>query len=126
MKLLKARYKYKYLRKADDKMNIDWRYIEFLAETAPSDLIKKNKWLPRLAYFAFFMVVIGLLLFMGGRFYGLGIAGAGCILSGVAILLKRRESNDSRDAFIKYYDENDKLPPWPEKPGKVTKNERTY
>jgi hypothetical protein len=92
-------------------MNIDKRYMEVLADHAPA---KRNRWWPRLAYMAYFFFIIGAFLAYSKYTTGYILAIASLVLMIIAILRKNKDENKIREEFIKYYDKNGALPPWPE------------
>jgi len=107
-------------------MNIDKRYLELLARVMPG---KQNKWLKRLAMLGFMFGIIGAYMLINGynlgtkhglneiMLLGITIAAAGMIITGLAIVLKDKESKRNIASFMEYCEKNGKLPPWPEKPG---------
>jgi hypothetical protein len=92
-------------------MNIDKRYLELLAKCTP---YQGNKILPRVATLGYIMLILGLMLAMADKLFGVGIAGAGVLITGSMMVLKEKEKVKARKNFIEYFEQKNELPPWPE------------
>lgn len=92
-------------------MNIDKRYIELLAGAVPA---KYPKWIKYAAIMGFLVILVGGVIFMGGKLYGFAVVWLGAVICGFSIVKQNKVLKSHRQAFMEYYERHEALPPWPE------------